>query len=80
MAKDVARNRTARNQYLTMSTQLKSMANQMTSMQMQKNIMESLQGSTAVMSKINEDMNVQEIASTLKEFNKQMGINEIKGE
>lgn len=58
MAKDVARNRTARNQYLTMSTQLKSMANQMTSMQMQKNIMESLQGSTAVMSKINEDMNV----------------------
>ena len=58
MAKDVARNRTARNQYLTMSTQLKSMANQMTSMQMQKNIMESLQGSTSVMSKINEDMNV----------------------
>ena len=58
MAKDVARNRTARNQYLTMSTQLKAMANQMTSMQMQKNIMESLQGSTAVMSKINEDMNV----------------------
>ena len=80
MAKDVARNRTARNEYYTMSTQLKAMANQMTSMQMQKNIMESLQGSTAVMSKINEDMNVQEIAATLKEFNKQMGINEIKGE
>ena len=58
MAKDVARNRTARNQYLMMSTQLKAMANQMTSMQMQKNIMESLQGSTSVMSKINEDMNV----------------------
>ena len=80
MAKDVSRNRTARNQYLMMSTQLKAMANQMTSMQMQNNIMESLKGSSAVMAKINEDMNVNEIRDVLKEFNKQMGVNEIKGE
>ena len=34
--------------------------------------MESLKGSTAVMSKINEDMNVNEIRDVLKEFNKEM--------
>ena len=34
--------------------------------------MESLKGSTAVMSKINEDMNVNEIHDVLKEFNKEM--------
>lgn len=32
------------------------------------------------MAKINEDMNVNEIRDVLKEFNKQMGVNEIKGE
>ena len=34
--------------------------------------MDSLKGSTAVMSKINEDMNVNEIRDVLKEFNKEM--------
>lgn len=34
--------------------------------------MESLKGSSAVMSKINEDMNVNEIRDVLKEFNKEM--------
>ena len=34
--------------------------------------MDSLKGSAAVMSKINEDMNVNEIRDVLKEFNKEM--------
>ena len=61
-----------------MSTQLKAMSNQITSMSMQQNIMDSLKGSTAIMSKINEDMNVNEIRDVMKEFSKQMGMNEMK--
>lgn len=53
-----------------MSTQLKAMSNQITSMSMQQNIMDSLKGSTAIMSKINEDMNVNEIRDVMKEFSK----------
>ena len=47
---------------------------------MQQNIMQSLKGSTAVMSKLNEDMNVQEIQETMKEFTKEMEKAGIQGE
>jgi len=80
MSKDLVRSRQQRNQYLTMSSQLKSMQMQMQSMQMNQNIMTALQGSNAVMSKINEDMNVSEIRDVLKEFNKEMEKSEMKGE
>ncbi len=42
--------------------------------------MGALAGSTKVMAKINEDMNVSEIRDVLKEFNKQMGKAEMNGE
>ena len=49
-------------------------------MQAQQAIMGALAGSTKIMSKINEDMNVSEIRDVLKEFNKQMGKAEMNGE
>ena len=52
----------------------------MQSMQMNQNIMGALKGSSAVMAKINEDMNVNEIRDVLKEFNKEMGKAEMKSE
>ena len=42
--------------------------------------MQSLKGATGVMTTINEDMNVQEIRNTMKEFNKEMMKQEIIGE
>lgn len=42
--------------------------------------MGALKGSTSVMAKINEDMNVGEIRDVLKEFNKQMGKQEMNSE
>ena len=42
--------------------------------------MDSLKGSSAIMAKINQDMNVQEISAVMREFGKQMGIAEIKGD
>ena len=80
IAKDVARTRVTRNQYLNMSSQLKSMSMQMQSMQMQQNIMTSLKGATGVMGKINEDMNVNEIRDVMKDFNKEMMKQEVIGE
>ena len=53
---------------------------QLQSMQAQQAIMGALAGSTSVMAKINEDMNVYEIRDVLKEFNKQMGKAEMNGE
>ena len=47
---------------------------------MQQNIMTSLKGSTAVMSKINEDMNVSEIRDVMKDFSKEMEKAGIQGE
>ena len=53
---------------------------QMQSMQMQKNVMDSLKGSSAVMAKINEDMNVNEIRDVMKEFQKETMKAEINSE
>ena len=47
---------------------------------MQQNIMESLKGSTAVMNKLNSDMNVNEIRETMKDFSKEMEKAGIQGE
>ena len=55
-----------------MGSQLKSMSLQIQSMQMQQNIMSSLKGASGVMTKINEEMNVNEIRDVMKEFNKEM--------
>ncbi len=48
------------------------MTMQISSMQTQQAIMGALKGSSAVMSKINEDMDVAEIRDVLKQFNKEM--------
>ncbi len=73
MAKDIMRQRAQRNQFMMMSSQLKSMTMQITSMQTQQTIMQALKGSSAVMSKINDDMDVAAIRDVLKQFNKEMG-------
>lgn len=80
MAKDIARQRTQQKQMLMMSSQLKSMAFQISSMQTQQNIMSALKGSSQVMQQINADMDVAEIRNVLKEFNKEMGKAEMQGD
>lgn len=80
MAKDISKNRMMRKQYLMMGTQLKSLEMQMTSMQMNKAVMEGLKGATGVMSKINADMNVNEIKDVLKVFSKEMMKADMNGE
>jgi len=49
------------------------MVMQISSMQTQQTIMGALKGSSQVMAKINEDMDVGAIRDVLKEFSKQMG-------
>ena len=46
LSKDIARNRTQRNQYRTMASQMTVMQNQMASMQMNQQVLQSLQSST----------------------------------
>ena len=52
----------------------------MQSMQMNQAVMEGLKGSTVIMSKINEDMNVSDIKDVLKEFQKEMMKADMNGE
>ena len=80
LAKDVARQRKQRDQYLMMSSQIKSMAMQIGSMQTQQSIMGALKSSTGVMQNINADMDVAEIRNVMKEFSKEMMKAEGKGE
>ena len=56
------------------------MVMQISSMQTQQTIMGALKGSSQVMAKINEDMDVGAIRDVLKEFNKQMGKAEMQGD
>ena len=72
LSKDVGRNRAQRNQYRNLSSNMTVMLNQMTSMQMNANIMQALQGSTAVMQSANAEMNPQQMMQVMKEFGKEM--------
>ena len=72
LSKDVGRNRATRNQYRTMCSNLTVMQNQITSMQMNQNIMGALSGSTTIMQAVNADMNPQQMMNVMKEFNKEM--------
>ena len=72
LSKDVGRNRSTRNQYRMMSSNMTVMQNQMTSMQMNQNIMGALAGSTTIMQSVNADMNPQQMMNVMKEFNKEM--------
>ena len=80
LSKDIAKNRVMRKQYLIMGSQLKSMEMQMASMQMNQAVMNGLKGATGVMSKINEDMSVNDISNVLKAFNKEMMKAEMNGD
>lgn len=80
LSKDIVRMRAQKNQYLMMSSQLKSMTLQLKSMETQKTIMAALAGSNQVMKQINEDMDVSQIAGVLREFAKEQGKLEMKGE
>ena len=70
MAKDVSRLRTQQQQYLMMSSQLKSIAMQVDSLRSQQMIMSALKGSTSVLTNLNAEMDVSEIRNVLKEFSK----------
>ena len=70
MAKDVSRLRTQQQQYLMMSSQLKSIAMQVDSLRSQQMIMSALKGSTSVLTNLNAEMDVSEIKNVLKEFSK----------
>ena len=78
MAKDITRMRAQQNQFLMMSSQLKSMTMQMSNMQTQKTIMTALSGSAQVMNQINEEMDVGAIRNVLQSFNKELGKQEMK--
>lgn len=80
LSKDVARQRSQKNQYLMMGSQLKAMEMQMASSAMNEQIMTALSGSTQVMMNVNENMDVAGVRNTLMEFNKQMGKAEMNQE
>lgn len=48
------------------------MANQITSMQMNQNVMQALKGSSSVMAAVNKEMNPAEMAGVMKDFAKEM--------
>ena len=54
-----------------MSAQLKSISMQLSAMGTQKTVMEALSSSTAIMGKVNEEMNVSEIQTMIKTFTKE---------
>ena len=70
MAKDVSRLRTQQQQYLMMSSQLKSIAMQVDNLRSQQMIMSAMKGSTNVLTNLNAEMDVSEIRNVLKEFSK----------
>ena len=72
LSKDIARNRSQRNQYRQLSSQMTVMQNQMASMQMNQNMMQALQGSTQVMQAVNADMNPAQMQQTMKAFAMEM--------
>lgn len=72
LSKDIARNRTQRNQYRSMASQMTVMQNQMASMQMNQQVLQSLQSSTQVMSAVNADMNPAQMQQTMKAFAMEM--------
>ena len=72
LSKDIARNRTQRNQYRTIASQMTVMKNQMASMQMNQNVLQALQGSTQVMQAVNAEMNPQQMQQTMKTFAMEM--------
>ena len=51
-----------------MSANLKSVSMQLSASGTQMQVMESLQGATKVMGKVNEDLNIQEISTLMKNF------------
>ena len=55
-----------------MSSNMTVMSNQITSMQMNQNIMGALSGSTTIMQAVNAEMNPQQMMNVMKEFNKEM--------
>ena len=66
--------------FYSMSSQLKALSMQLTSMGTQKSVMEALQSSSKIMGKVNEDMNIQEIQSMVKTFQKEQMKGEINSE
>ncbi len=80
LSKDIARNRTQRNQYRQIASQMTVMKNQMASMQMNQQVLQSLQGSTQVMQAVNAEMNPQQMMQTMKAFSMEMEKAGIQGE
>eukprot|EP00347_Sterkiella_histriomuscorum_P021172 403334975 len=79
LAKDVARMRSQVTQYYAMSSQLKAMSMKMSTMHSYTEIMKGLAGSTNVLQMMNEQMNIQQIQTVLKDFTKEsmkQGINQ----
>jgi charged multivesicular body protein 2A len=58
-------------QYYAMTSQLKAMSMKMSTMASYQEIVKSLQGSSHVLTQMNEQMDIQQIQSVLKEFNKE---------
>ena len=67
-------------QYTMMNAQMTTIEMQMASASMNQNIVGALQSTNSVMSNMNADMDVAQIRDTLKEFNKQMGKQEMNNE
>ena len=80
LSKDLVRQRNSVNQFMVMSSQLKSMQMQMASMESQATIMQALSGSATVMKNINENMDIASIREVLKDFNKEMAKADMNGE
>ena len=63
-----------------MNAQLKGISMQLSSMNTQTQVMESMGTATKVMQKVNKDMNIQEISAMMKDFQKEQMKAEIAGE
>ena len=71
VAKTVAMSRKQKNNFYNMTAQLKGISMQLSAMGTSNAVMDALKGSTAVMNKANEQLNIQDISSMIKQFQKE---------
>ena len=71
LSKDLVRSRQMVNMYYTFSSQLKSIESVLASTQMNASMMQNMKNVNGVMSKVNAQMNPQEMANVMKEFAKE---------
>ena len=80
MSKDLVRSRQQINMFYTMASQLKAIEQQLATAQINATMLDSLKGVNSVMSKVNANMNPQEMNQIMKQFAKETEKMNIQGE